>query len=324
MLVCSVLSIGSSPRTRGTLAVRYCGQDVDRFIPAHAGNTPLTTPRSSPPTVHPRARGEHTSPVSSSMYSIGSSPRTRGTHFVVVENGAPGRFIPAHAGNTPVTHKCSDKDPVHPRARGEHSSDDALSAVRPGSSPRTRGTRGAARGKCAGVRFIPAHAGNTSSVTSIRRKLTVHPRARGEHAAFITAHVRMVGSSPRTRGTPVAATLVHELCRFIPAHAGNTTACWSPAPPSPVHPRARGEHSAGEGLRLARVGSSPRTRGTHPREHSARYERRFIPAHAGNTSPPRRRPKGRPVHPRARGEHHDRARWADREVRFIPAHAGNT
>ena len=53
----------------------------------------------------------------------------------------------------------------------------------------------------------------------------------------------------------------------------------------PVHPRARGEQTIRVGIRGGRFGSSPRTRGTEPLPVRHRAARRFIPAHAGNSSP---------------------------------------
>ena len=112
----------------------------------------------------------------------------------------------------------------------------------------------------------------------------------------------------------------------------------------PVHPRACGE------LYLTLVGdasdngSSPRMRGTPPRGVRVGDDRRFIPAHAGN-SIPRNTPSAAPsVHPRACGELSGRYARHRLEVgssprmrgtlpsgvldrdphRFIPAHAGNS
>ena len=91
------------------------------------------------------------------------------------------------------------------------------------------------------------------------------------------------------------------------------------------------------------IGSSPRTRGTALVGLAAIAERRFIPAHAGNSCSTRPTRSCATVHPRARGEQKrpmtdgqkaagssPRTRGTDarggeagRAVRFIPAHAGN-
>ena len=91
---------GSSPRTRGTLAVFRCARQTLRFIPAHAGNTPHRARFCPESTVHPRARGEHAWPCATRAGKRGSSPRTRGTLKFMTGAGDLTRFIPAHAGNT--------------------------------------------------------------------------------------------------------------------------------------------------------------------------------------------------------------------------------
>ena len=50
---------GSSPRWRGTSAAISPAGAAGRFIPALAGNIPPPPPYSKPPSVHPRAGGEH-------------------------------------------------------------------------------------------------------------------------------------------------------------------------------------------------------------------------------------------------------------------------
>ena len=194
-------------------------------------------------TVHPRARGEHHPVAASAQRAAGSSPRTRGTRRNKRQSDRPERFIPAHAGNTRAWRALPWPNPVHPRARGEHTISALICSLRAGSSPRTRGTRGVfsratlsgsvhprARGEHAVPvargralrRFIPAHAGNTPTSPPAESISTVHPRARGEHPM---------------RGTP------HEHhVRFIPAHAGNTMSGWTCLRRRTVHPRARGEH----------------------------------------------------------------------------------
>ncbi len=174
--------------------------------------------------------------------------------------------------------------------------------------------------------------------------LAVHPRARGEHGPPAGCWRTPRGSSPRPRGTLVGERDLVEPVRFIPAPAGNTIAAIRSAPVSPVHPRARGEHSRGLPVYVQAHGSSPRPRGT-PAQHGRRLQKaRFIPAPAGNTNQNSRVWEANEVHPRARGEHV--ARWSTsppgfgssprprgtprdrgleaRRCRFIPAPAGNT
>ena len=72
--------------------------------------------------------------------------------------------------------------PVHPRARGEHPSDERLTRWGIGSSPRSRGTYFLGYRHRVRHRFIPALAGNMSARTALATAKPVHPRARGEHA----------------------------------------------------------------------------------------------------------------------------------------------
>jgi len=186
----------------------------------------------------------------------------RGTLFNAPPPRRYRRFIPAHAGNT---FKASDPvylTAVHPRASGEHRFKQRGVFLDFGSSPRMRGTPIFFLISSGFLRFIPAHAGNTSKLNPYHISRSVHPRACGEHSQLLMVVKNSCGSSPRMRGTHShTAFLVWDL-RFIPAHAGNTIPTFGIRKKPTVHPRACGEHSV---MRLASVsmsGSSPRMRGT--------------------------------------------------------------
>ena len=94
------LERGSSPRMRGTPGKRPDPVHPDGIIPAYAGNTKGVRRAASYPRDHPRVCGEHRPYTSSPRYSLGSSPRMRGTL-----RRRPGQregrgIIPAYAGNT--------------------------------------------------------------------------------------------------------------------------------------------------------------------------------------------------------------------------------
>ena len=213
------------------------------------------------------------------------------------------RFIPACAGNTAAVNSAAHCSAVHPRVRGEHAADLAAFVDPDGSSPRARGTLTHRASHSLLHRFIPACAGNTSCLCPRTKIPSVHPRVRGEHAFAVPLVLARAGSSPRARGTRGDSFAVGAEGRFIPACAGNTTRPARLRFATPVHPRVRGEHF-GESLEQECIdGSSPRARGT-PTFPTYRYcIHRFIPACAGNTSSYRTTHKGRPVHPRVRGEH---------------------
>ena len=114
--------------------------------------------------------------------------------------------------------------------------------------------------------------------------------------------------------------------------------------PRGLNPRSRGENTRHGYYESLRLGSSPLTRGKHSRIGTCTPATRFIPAHAGKTTPTRRPWCGSSAHPRSRGENGARrgrrrwcggsspltrgklpalwAFWAD--VGLIPAHAGKT
>ena len=92
--------MGSSPLTRGIHPDAILCTNVQRFIPAHAGNTAASSLLLAATKVHPRSRGEYGMFLCCSELLEGSSPLTRGilNYDKAVEKCY--RFIPAHAGNT--------------------------------------------------------------------------------------------------------------------------------------------------------------------------------------------------------------------------------
>ncbi len=216
--------------------------------------------------VHPRACGEHLLTNLPPVALTGSSPRMRGTPFPRVRPAVPGRFIPAHAGNTSRSVSVIPAASVHPRACGEHNGHGLREAEKGGSSPRMRGTRTRRNRQYSHHRFIPAHAGNTARQRFRGSQPAVHPRACGEHCVSVATHDVTSGSSPRMRGTHKRLHGFDVTLRFIPAHAGNTIQNVTLHVESTVHPRACGEHSRAYWNSGTISGSSPRMRGT-PASH---------------------------------------------------------
>ena len=157
--------------------------------------------------------------------------------------------------------------------------------------------------KYANPRFIPALAGNINLQIRHNAYSSVHPRARGEHRVMVRRMCRIFGSSPRSRGTWRRHQSRPARARFIPALAGNIALRTRKRRCMPVHPRARGEHSASCLCSSPVYGSSPRSRGTFASIALTRHCCRFIPALAGNITQWTYNAKQYSVHPRARGEH---------------------
>ena len=73
---------GSSPLTRGKLSSPCDRSQRGRLIPAHAGKTSTRQPAHPPGTAHPRSRGENLVAAVDTIPDTGSSPLTRGKHFL--------------------------------------------------------------------------------------------------------------------------------------------------------------------------------------------------------------------------------------------------
>ena len=91
---------GSSPRAWGTPDPFISRGLPFRFIPTRVGNTADQSTSKLPFSVHPHARGEHTTRQITHYCFDGSSPRAWGTP--VFSGGARDgvRFIPTRVGNT--------------------------------------------------------------------------------------------------------------------------------------------------------------------------------------------------------------------------------
>ena len=206
--------------------------------------------------------GEHNNCRPLATAVPGSSPRVRGTLQLNARRARVRRFIPACAGNTTPAALGTCRLTVHPRVCGEHTANPPSPLNSAGSSPRVRGTHPPGHRERAPQRFIPACAGNTRPVARCAAQGPVHPRVCGEHHRSGSNGKPAAGSSPRVRGTLMEAMKNCADTRFIPACAGNTRGTTRSAGTAAVHPRVCGEHGAIAKPIIARIGSSPRVRGT--------------------------------------------------------------
>ena len=171
-----------------------------------------------------------------------------------------------------------------------------------GSSPLTRGKPERDRLGGADLRLIPAHAGKTplSPLTCIMPP--AHPRSRGENSRPISASATSCGSSPLTRGKLQLAMMLLSPVRLIPAHAGKTRVMERIPMNKRAHPRSRGENPDNDPADMCANGSSPLTRGKHPRGSCQVADSGLIPAHAGKTFDRELCRINSGAHPRSRGE----------------------
>ena len=154
---------GSSPHTRGLLRGLPASAHDNGIIPAHAGFTILSWIAGGGLRDHPRTRGVYTGIFGVKPPVTGSSPHTRGLHLSSSANPFVGRIIPAHAGFTPPKYWNGYTSEDHPRTRGVYRRALLMTALTVGSSPHTRGLRGAVASILSKRRIIPAHAGFTPS-----------------------------------------------------------------------------------------------------------------------------------------------------------------
>ena len=194
--------VGSSPRARGTRAPAGVGSHPSGIIPACAGNTVRHIRGLQAGRDHPRVRGEHSKSSHIVRFSVGSSPRARGTQPNHHSWARPLAIIPACAGNTKSGPPACGIGRDHPRVRGEHSKTLSTSLSPMGSSPRARGTPPTLRERPSSGGIIPACAGNTRAAWSSSSAGWDHPRVRGEHRRERARAIALGGSSPRARGTP--------------------------------------------------------------------------------------------------------------------------
>ena len=334
----------SSPLTRGKLALDGLHPRPVRLIPAHAGKTPAHPIDHRRCRAHPRSRGENARALNVPETSVGSSPLTRGKLEGVHADLPDVGLIPAHAGKTVASARSPSVPSAHPRSHGENMGVVAKGASVAGSSPLTRGKRGAVWLAPNPDRLIPAHAGKTRGALSRFLAQRAHPRSRGENLPQRRNARLDAGSSPLTRGKPFPHVGERSGGRLIPAHAGKTKKRCVPGRSLAAHPRSRGENAARGWEVIDGSGSSPLTRGKRGGANAAHRGARLIPAHAGKTcfwSCPRATSR---AHPRSRGENWRVFRVAlfvggsspltrgkrDLDlvchdgVRLIPAHAGKT
>ena len=151
--------------------------------------------------------------------------------------------------------------------------------------------------------IIPAYAGSTASWPETATRSPDHPRIRGEHRCDISLWPMVSGSSPHTRGAPLAPSRLLVGRGIIPAYAGSTRFQRRLGVEQPDHPRIRGEHDCGVMVIAGTDGSSPHTRGARFSLAPSCLMPRIIPAYAGSTASPGAEPAPHPDHPRIRGEH---------------------
>ncbi len=233
---------GIPPRWRGgPLAEGQDGQ-AERNTPALAGMTTAVEEQRRRPSDHPRAGGEDSRAMSTTLpdtgtpcaggedagqpvarrKALGTPPRWRGGQPGRARMDGPDRNTPALAGRTDATNSNLGSTTERPRAGGEDPSRSASTQWRNGTPPRWRGGRHGLLGGSARGRNTPALAGRTPTRTGSRAGTAEHPRAGGEDDVLPVTELPADGTPPRWRGGPKITASCLRIPRNTPALAGRT------------------------------------------------------------------------------------------------------
>ena len=171
-----------------------------------------------------------------------------------------------------------------------------------GLSPRGRGNLSHAEERAAGVRSIPAWAGQPKIIAALLKQEAVYPRVGGATFPPILQGPLDFGLSPRGRGNPHHENFFTHTSGSIPAWAGQpfrwlaknksfkvyprvggaTRTAWSASKPSRgLSPRGRGNLPKRLSIDLGQVGLSPRGRGNRSDTLCGSGHAGSIPAWAG-------------------------------------------
>ena len=227
----------------------------------------------------------------------------------MVIHAVKARFIPACAGDSVRSQQRPDRSAVHPRVCGGQFFCVWAAVNLSGSSPRVRGTVHVTSEVINGNRFIPACAGDRSSVEDHAAYDAVHPRVCGGQAPLSLEGRLMSGSSPRVRGTEMVGRGRRTCRRFIPACAGDSRDGRQGRISGSVHPRVCGGQYPSLMKATLLTGSSPRVRGTGVARAGEADDLRFIPACAGDRPATMTAYREMAVHPRVCGGQLRRISW---------------
>ena len=234
------------------------------IIPARAGSTHALARLHACDRDHPRSCGEHCVQTGPICRGTGSSPLVRGARSGQGKQRQVDRIIPARAGSTGFSEASSTSSRDHPRSCGEHIQIYSKLVLNGGSSPLVRGALPVLRTLRKNPGIIPARAGSTLAVASLRCPSQDHPRSCGEHWPRPPAPSLPSGSSPLVRGARLAVLVYQGRAGIIPARAGSTTDAHGACLMLRDHPRSCGEHQAPCSPLITRTGSSPLVRGALP------------------------------------------------------------
>ena len=193
------------------------------------------------------------------------------------------RSIPAWAGETSRPSGRSARSRVYPRVGGGNEIEAGVHDRSNGLSPRGRGKQHVGGRPRAGLRSIPAWAGETLAVGRDCTLIEVYPRVGGGNLNQSRAGQAANGLSPRGWGKLRGYALVVAGQGSIPAWAGETRHIVVQRSAPMVYPRVGGGNVLAVEEAQKDWGLSPRGRGKRFWRPSSRAVSRSIPAWAGET-----------------------------------------
>ena len=292
---------GLSPRVRGNHELVLVYEAPNRSIPACAGEPARELAQNVRQEVYPRVCGGTLRRHPPARRVSGLSPRVRGNRAADATPLPCYRSIPACAGEPCRPSDTLNPSAVYPRVCGGTTSYSGSAGTTVGLSPRVRGNPVQRGHNGAGLRSIPACAGEPPAETAPSTICWVYPRVCGGTCAGNGNQISLTGLSPRVRGNRPFPAVPAPQSRSIPACAGEPHFPQSTQYHHRVYPRVCGGTVARSSMPSSLMGLSPRVRGNQQDTSRRHPYRRSIPACAGE---PRRRPLPGPapaVYPRVCG-----------------------
>ena len=186
----------------------------------------------------------------------------RGSRDPMAVSNPFGRSIPACAGEPSPSSCLTMMSPVYPRVCGGATEHRRGSIPDVGLSPRVRGSRHGNLGVTFPLGSIPACAGEPRGTGTGALPMRVYPRVCGGASQIRPSHRRLLGLSPRVRGSRPKLCESLTPTRSIPACAGEPVRSSPPNRKGWVYPRVcGGATKAWTAIAHAR-GLSPRVRGS--------------------------------------------------------------
>ncbi len=211
----------------------------------------------------------------------GRSPRVRGSQPPANRRTTPSGSIPACAGQPTTELRCRVLCRVDPRVCGAAHLPTKLALSELGRSPRVRGSLVQSSPGRSRRGSIPACAGQPSAGSRVDQIDKVDPRVCGAaQRDGLSAH-RAEGRSPRVRGSPCASRRARRSRGSIPACAGQPSRPGRDRDRPRVDPRVCGAADGRTRVDRAKLGRSPRVRGSLAPEKKKIAGLGSIPACAG-------------------------------------------